>query len=343
MLPKLNLLTFILRRLAFAVFVLLGVTVITFVLSHSISNDPIVAWLGRAASLYPDLAAAYAKKYHLNDPLYVQFWYYLVGLSQGDLGFSAFKGRPVADAIMETLPFTLQIAFFAIVITLAIGIPLGVLAGKYHGKMADYGIRGFYLAGISSPAFLLALFLLIVLTYTFQLLPSGGALSPGLSPPKSITRFIILDSLLQGDLRTFTDALTHVFMPSMALALGVFGYVTRVLRASILDVMRANYIRTARAKGLDENRVFFKHALRNAMIPVVTLGSLVTTFLVTGTLFAETIFSYPGVGQYAVQSLVATDYPSILAITLVFAVIIVAANLAADILYAVVNPEIRLT
>lgn len=338
-----NLLRFILRRLGFAVFVLLGVTVITFILSHSISSDPLVAWLGRAASLYPDLAEAYAQKYHLRDPLYIQFWYYLVALLQGDLGYSPFKGKPVAQAIANTLPYTLQIAFFAIVITLAIGIPLGVIAGRYHRKIADYGIRGFYLAGISSPAFLLALFLLILLSYTFRLLPGGGALSPGISFPKPITGSIILDSLLVGDWRTFLDALTHLFMPSMALALGVFGYVTRVLRASILDVMRTNYIRTARAKGLDENSVFFKHALRNAMIPVITLGSLITTWLVTGTLFVETIFSYPGVGQYAVQSLIAVDYPSILAITLIFAVIIVISNLVADILYAVVNPEIRLT
>ena len=337
-----GLLSFVLRRLALAVFVLLGVAVITFTLSRSISANPLVAWLGRAASMYPELAAAYAAKYHLNDPLYVQFYYYIAGLLQGDLGYSVFKGRPVAVAIGETLPFTLQIAFFAIIFTLAIGIPLGVLAGKYHRKAADFGIRAFYLAGVSSPAFLLALFLLIVLTYMFRLLPSGGALSPGVPAPKPITGFIMVDSLLEGNLSTFVDALAHVVMPSLALALGVFGYVTRVLRASILEVLRTNYIRAARAKGLDENTIFFKHALRNAMISVVTLASLLTTWLVTGTLFAETIFTYPGVGQYMVQALSSLDYPSILGITLVFAAIIVASNLAADILYAVVDPEIRL-
>ena len=337
-----GLLSFVLRRLGLAVFVLLGVAIITFILSHSISSNPIVAWLGRAASMYPDLAAAYAAKYHLNDPLYVQFYYYIAGLLQGDLGYSVLKGRPVAVAIRETLPYTLQIAFFAIVFTLVIGIPLGVLAGRYHRKAADYGIRAFYLAGVSSPAFLLALFLLIVLTYMLRLLPSGGALSPGVSAPKPFTGFILIDSLLEGNLGTFLDGLVHIIMPSLALALGVFGYVTRVLRASILEVMRTNYIRSARAKGLDENTIFFKHALRNAMISVVTLASLLVTWLVTGTLFAETIFTYPGVGQYLVQALSALDYPSILAITLVFAGIIVATNLAADILYAVVDPEIRL-
>ena len=336
------LLGFVLRRFGLAVFVLLGVTLITFLLSHAISNDPLVAWLGRAASIYPDLATAYVEKFHLNEPLYVQFGYYVLGLLQGDLGYSTLKGKPVARAMTETLPFTLQIAFFAIVISLVIGIPLGVVAARYHRKAVDQGIRAFYLAGVSSPAFLSCLFLLIVLTYTFRLLPSGGALSPHVSPPKPVTNFLILDSILEGNWNTFIDAVAHIFMPSLALALGVFGYVTRLLRVSILEVMRTNYIRTARAKGLDENAIFFKHALRNAMIPVVTISSLISTWLLTSTLFAETIFSYPGVGQYAVQALLGLDYPSILAITIVFAVMIVVINLAADILYAVVNPEIRL-
>jgi len=292
--------------------------------------------------MHPELAAAYVKRFHLHDPLYVQFYYYLTGLLQGDLGYSVFKGEPVSQAITQTLPYTLQISAFSIILTLIIGIPLGVLAAQYHRKMTDFGIRAFYLAGISSPAFLLALFLLLIFTYTFHLLPSGGALSPEVLSPKNVTGFILIDSIIAGDWTAFGDALAHLIMPSLALALGVFGYVTRVLRASILDVLRTNYIRTARAKGLAENSVFFKHALRNAMIPVVTLASLLTAWLVTGTLFAETIFTYPGVGQYAVQALSSLDYPSILAITLVFALIIVVANLAADILYAVVDPEIRL-
>jgi peptide/nickel transport system permease protein len=283
------------------------------------------------------LAAAYIQKYHLNDPLYVQFGYYLNGLLHGDLGFSVFKGEPVSAALMQTLPFTLQIAFFAILFTLAIWIPLVVLSAKYHHTAVDYGITGFYLAGIASPYFLLALFLLVILTYMLHLLPGGGSLSPGVPAPSPITNFQLLDCLIEGRWPTFINGIVHLLMPSLALALGIFGYITRVLRASILDVLHTNYIRTARAKGVDENTLFFKHALRNASIPVVTLASLVT-----GTLFVEAIFAYPGVGQYAVEALSNLDYPSLLAITLVFAIIIVLSNLAADILYAVVDPEIRL-
>jgi peptide/nickel transport system permease protein len=317
------------------------VAVITFTLSHLVSANPLVAWLGRASG-NPVLAAEYIQRYHLNDPLYVQFGYYLLALLHGDLGFSVFKGEPVSEALLQTLPFTLQIAFFAILLTLAIGIPLGVLAARYHHTAVDYSISGFYLAGIASPYFLLALFLLVVLTYTLHLLPSGGAFSPGVDEPYAITHFPLIDSLIEGKWSTFEDGITHLIMPSLALALGIFGYVTRVLRASMLDVMHANYIRTARAKGVDETTIFFRHALRNASIPVVTLASIVVTWLVTGTLFVEVIFAYPGIGQYAVQALNNLDYPSLLAITLVLALIIVLSNLAADILYAVVNPEIRL-
>jgi len=337
----LNFATFILRRLGLAIFVLLGVAVITFTLSHLVSSDPLVAWLGRASG-NPVLAAEYIQRYHLNDPLYVQFGYYLFALLHGDLGFSVFKGEPVSEALLQTLPFTLQIAFCAILLTLAIGIPLGVLAARYHHTVVDYSISGFYLAGIASPYFLLALFLLVILTYTFHLLPSGGAFSPGIREPYPITNFPLIDCLIEGRWSAFLDGVTHLIMPSLALALGIFGYITRVLRASILDVLHANYIRTARAKGVDETTLFFKHALRNASIPVVTLASIVVTWLVTGTLFVEVIFAYPGIGQYAVQALSNLDYPSLLAITLVLAVIIVLSNLTADVLYAVVNPEIRL-
>lgn len=160
--------------------------------------------------------------------------------------------------------------------------------------------------------------------------------------PEPITHFQILDSALEGNWSTFADGLAHVFMPSMALALGVFGYISRVLRASILEVSQTSYIRSARAKGLDENAVFFRHGLRNAMIPVVTVASLLMRGLVASTIFVENIFSYPGLGQYAVEALTSLDYPAILAITLIFAVVTVLANLVADILYAVVDPEIRL-
>jgi ABC-type dipeptide/oligopeptide/nickel transport system permease component len=335
--------SFILRRLFLAIFVLIGVITITFILSHSLGGNPIVAWLGKSASLHPQLAAAYAKKYHLDDPLYIQYYYYISGLLQGNLGFSPSRGFvPVTTVIAETLPYTLQIAFFAIVISIVLGVFLGVIASRYRHSIADKSIRAFYLAGISSPSFFIALVLLIVFTFEFHLLPSGGAADPTITPPHNITYIPILDSLIEGDWAYFVSAMQHVILPSMALALGTFGVVVRVLRSSMMDVMRANYVRTARAKGLKERTVFFKHGLRNAMISVVTLSSLIVTWLITGTIFVENIFSYPGMGQYVFTALIAQDYPGILATTIIFAIIIILSNLTADVLYVIVDPQIRL-
>ena len=334
---------YILRRALFGVIVLLSVMTITFVLSHSLGGDPIYAWLGKAAGMHPELAKAYAEKYHLNDPVYVQYYYYLVNLLQGNLGFSPSRNfLPVSEVIAQTLPYTLQIAFFAIVMSLVFGVLLGVVSARYNHTPIDSAIRAVYLAGYASPPFFIALVLLIVFTFTFGVLPSGGAFDPNLTKPTWITGLPIIDSLLEGNFAFFSSSLVHLILPSSALALVTFGIVTRVLRSSLLEIMHTNYIRTARAKGLDENTVFYKHGLRHALIPVVSLSSLVVTWLITGTIFVENVFSYPGMGRYVVQALNGQDYPGILGTTIVFALVIVAANLVADILYAVVDPQVRL-
>jgi len=334
--------SYVARRLLLATFVLFSVSLITFVISKNISTNPVTAWLGRAAGQYPELAEIYIKKFHLDEPVHIQYWYYLVGLLQGDLGWSPSRNEPVLTAIARSLPYTLQIVFLAILITLTLGIPLGLLSGRSPNRKPDHAIRAFYLAGISSPPFFVALVLLMVFTYTLRLLPGGGVISPNLVPPRPLTGFILLDSIFSGSWNTILDVLTRMIMPSLALALGNFGYVTRVLRSSLLDVLQTNYIRTARAKGLDERTVFLKHALRNSLIPVITVVALIFGWLMASTPFVEAIFAYPGIGQYAVTALQSLDYPAILGITLTLTVTIVLANLLADILYAVVNPEIRL-
>jgi len=338
-----RLLPFILRRLAFGIFVLIGVLTITFILAHAIPGNPIQALLGRQAAQHPDLVARLAASYHYNDPIYVQYYYYIVNLLHGNLGYSTSRGMvPVVSVIEQTLPFTLQIAFFAFVISLVVGILLGVLSARYAHKPVDTSIRAIYLTGVSSPSFFVAVILLIVFTFYFRIFPGGGAVSSSISRPTAITGIPMLDSLLEGNFSYFVDALRHVVLPSLALAIGAFGVVVRILRTSMLEILQSNFIRTARAKGLDERTVFFKHALRNGMIPVVTLSSLIVYAMIVGTLFVENIFSYPGLGQYVVGALTGQDYPGILATALVFAVVIVLANLVADILYVVVDPQIRL-
>jgi len=320
---------YIFRRIGLAVFVLLGVTVITFFLSHSVGGNPIVSLLGRQAYLHPDLVTQLSAKYHFNDPLWVQFYYYVLNLLQGNLGYSTSRGfLPVAYVLSETVPFTVQIAFFAYLFSLVLVISLGVLSALYRGKTVDRSIR--------------TLYLLIIFPFYLHWLPNGGAVDANIPPPHTLTGIPMLDSLLEGNFAYFSSSLAHVILPSLALAIGTYGIVVRILRSAMLDVMQSNFIRTARAKGLDESTVFFKHGLRNALISVVTILALMITWLITGTIFVENIFAYPGLGQYVFSALIAQDYPGILATTILFGIVIVSANLAADLLYVVVDPQIRL-
>jgi peptide/nickel transport system permease protein len=339
----LNVVPFILRRLGFGVFVLFGILVITFILAHSIPGNPVQATIGELAGYNPVVTAKLEAAYHYNDPIYIQFYYYLVNLAHGNLGYSTSRGMiPVATVIEQTFPFTLQLAVTAVIITLPLGIFLGVLASRFAHGPVDKGIRAFYLAGVSSPAFFIALIFLIVFTYYLRIFPSGGAVSEGIAAPSVITGFPIIDSLLTGNWTYFDSAVYHLILPSLALAAGAFGVIVRILRTSMLNTLQSNYIQAARARGLDERTVFFKHGLRNALIPVVSISSLLVHSLIAGTLFVENIFAYPGMGQYVFQALMGQDYPGILATAIIYAMIIIVGNLIVDILYVVVDPQITL-
>jgi peptide/nickel transport system permease protein len=339
----LSLLYFFARRLVTAIFVLFGVSIIVFILAHSLSPDPVAIWLGKAASLHPELVKLYVQKYHLNDPLYAQYFYYIAGMLQGNWGFSPHLGQTIADVLGRTLPYTLQLMFFSFAFTIVLGVGLGSLAARLVNRLPDTMIRIFYMAGTAAPAFFLALALIVVFALIIPVLPTGGTISPSIQPTTPLTGFPMLDALIEGNLPSFNSQLNHIILPSLANSLGIFGVVTRVLRSSMLDTMGSNYIRTARAKGVSENIVIFRHALRNSLIPVVTiLGFLVNIFIVSS-IFVEYIFAYPGVGNFAVESVLNSDYPGILSSTLLFGIMIVIGNFIADILYGVVDPRIRLT
>jgi peptide/nickel transport system permease protein len=340
----LNLLRFLLRRLAFAVFVLFSVLTLTFVLSHLIPGNVIQAWLGKAAALYPNLAKIYAEKYHLTDPVIVQYLYYIVGMLQGNLGISPSRGFvPVATVIGETLPLTLQLVFFAFIMCVIIGVGFGILAARYNHSWLDRLIRVVYLGGYSSPPYFVGVVVLVVASLYLRILPTGGAYDPLLvTPPSPVTGLPLFDSLLEGNFSYFWNGLEHIVLPSLTLALVTFGVITRVTRSSLLDVMQMDYIRTARSKGLDEGSIFFRHALPNVRVSLISISSLVMTFLVTGSVFVEFLFNYQGMGQYAFQALTGSDYPGIMATVFIFAAIIVTTNLVADILYAYADPEIRI-
>ena len=320
--------------------VILGVTFITFLLSRVIVPDPARAWAGIRAA--PGEVAALTAQYHLNDPLYVQYFYYMRNLVTGNWGVTPSTGRSVLQDIGFFFPATIELALVALLITIVVGISLGVIASVYYDRKIDHTIRIVYLAGFSSPPFLVALVVLIVFGYVLKVLPTQGQLSQNLIPPTHISGMYIVDSLLTGNWVDFKDSVSHVILPAIALALTYFGIVTRITRASMLEIMKKDFIRAEIAKGLTKNKVIFKHALRNALIPTVTVLGLILASLLGGAIVIETIFSWPGIGYYATQAIINLDFPSVMGVTLVFTLGVVIANLIADIAYAALDPRIKL-
>ena len=328
------------KRMLLLIPVLLGVTFVSFVVSFVITPDVTRVWTGGRPS--PAAREALVARYHLNEPVWVQYYYYLVNFLTGNWGLVPSTGRSVLGDIQLFFPATVELAIGAIILVLVVGISLGIVASIYRDRKIDHSIRLFYLTGYSSPPFLVALLVLLVFGYTLRLFPTQGRLSSSLMPPYHITGLYILDSLLTGNWPVFQDALWHVVLPATALALTYFGVVTRVTRTSMLEVFSKEFITASYAKGLSRRSVIYKHALRNAMIPITTISGLMLGFLLGGTVVIENIFQWPGVGSYAVRSILTYDFPSVFGVTALFTVAVVVSNLVADILYAFLDPRIKI-
>jgi peptide/nickel transport system permease protein len=333
-----GLLTFIIKRLLMLVPILLGVTFITYIISRVTVPNVARAWAGPRAS--PQILASLTARYHLDAPLYIQYFYYVRGLLTGDWGVSPASGRPVLYDLAVFFPSTVELAIAAILITIIIGIPTGILAALHQNGKLDHSIRFVYLAGFCSPPFFVGLAMLLVFGYYFNIFPTQGELSTSLIPPAKITGMYIVDSFLTGNWIDLKDSLWHIILPASALALTYFGIVTRIMRSSMLEVFQRDFVRAAFAKGLTKNAVVYRHAVRNAMIPTATVLGLLLGSLLSGTIVIEAIFIWPGIGYYAVQSIESLDFPSVMGITILFTVSVILANLLADILYAVIDPRI---
>jgi peptide/nickel transport system permease protein len=318
--------------------ILTGVTFITYIISRVTVPNVARAWAGPRAG--PQALAALTARYHLDAPLYIQYFYYLKGLVTGDWGISPTTGRPVLYDLAIFFPATVELAIAAIIITIIIGIPTGILAALHQNGKIDHSIRFVYLAGFCSPPFFVGLAMLLVFGYYFNLFPTQGELSTSLTPPLKITGMYIVDSLLTGNWADLKDSLWHIVLPASALALTYFGIVTRIMRSSMLDVLQRDFIRAAFAKGLTKSAVVYKHAVRNAMIPTATVLGLLLGSLLSGTIVIEAIFIWPGIGYYAVLSIESLDFPSVMGITILFTVSVILANLLADLLYGIIDPRI---
>ena len=317
---------------------LLGVSIVVFFMVRAIPGDPAQIILGQQAT--QEQVQQLRVHMGLDKPVIVQYALFLKDAVTGNLGESIVTGRPVVTELLVRFPATLELTAFAMLVAVLVGVPVGVISAVKQYSILDKVTSVIALAGISMPIFWLAMILIVIFGVKLELLPFPGRLSSGLSI-QAFTGLVLVDSLLSGNFAGFWDGLKHLIMPALALGTIPMAVVMRMTRSSMLEVMNEDYVRTARAKGVVPWRVVFKHALRNAMLPTVTVIGLQVGLLMGGAIVTETIFSWPGVGQIAYESINRRDYAMIQGVVLYGALLFVLVNLLVDILYAVLDPRVR--
>jgi peptide/nickel transport system permease protein len=330
---------FIIRRLLLLIPILLGLTLLIFVFTRLLPGDPATTILGERATA--ENLALVRESLGLDLPLHEQYFQYMGGLLQGDLGRSFITNRDVVDDFLQRFPATIELSLAAIIFAIAAGIPLGVYTAKRRGTWVDAGGTILSLIGISIPIFFLGLMLKWVFAIQFPILPDSGRIDLVDYFIPNVTNFMTIDALLAGEPGGFIDALRHLVLPALALGTIPLAVIMRITRASVIDVLNEDYVRTAHAKGLRERVVDGRHILRNALLPVVTVIGLQTGLLLGGAILTETIFSWGGVGRWIYDAVTARDYQIIQSGVLMLALIFVFVNLIVDISYAFLNPRIR--
>jgi peptide/nickel transport system permease protein len=329
---------FLLKRLILAVPTLFGVTVIVFVLLRVVPGDPINMMIGPGAT--PEDIQALREVYGLDKPIWDQFVIYLRDLSQGRFGTSISLRQDVLELILGRLPVTIELCVLAMWLAVAVGIWLGVAGAYGQGRWPEAAVDGFSGLVLAIPDFLWALLFILLLGVAIPIMPISGRIDFD-SDFRPTTEFYLVESLVRGEFSVFASVLQHMIMPALALALPLTAIIARVLKGSLKETLTQDYIMMARAKGYDPRRIVIHEALPNALIPTVTLTGVQFTFLVGGTVLIERIFSYPGLGNMAIDAVINRDLPLIQGIVLTFAVVFVAVNLLTDLTYAILNPRLR--
>ena len=331
----------ILRRFVTVIPTLIGVVIVTFLLTRVLPGDPAVYFAGPAAT--PQSIADIRKSLGLDKPLPEQFLHYVDDLAHGNLGNSLATGRPVATEIVSRLPASAELTLFGLIIAIVIAIPLGILAAVKQGSWIDHTCRIVATAGVSLPVFFTGLLLVYVFYFRLGWAPAPlGRLDVFFSEPPQVTGFYLIDSLIAGDFQVFRAAFTQLILPGATLAIFSLAPITRMTRAAMLEVLASDYVRTARASGLSSYTVIVTYAFRNAMLPVITTLGMVFSFLLGANVLVEKVFAWPGIGSFAVEALIASDFAPVQGFVLTMAVLYVALNLLIDILYGVVDPRVRL-
>ena len=332
-------LRFLGARLAVLIPTFLGVTFVAFILIRLVPGDPILMMVGERG-MTPERHAEMMAQYGFDRPLAVQYAIFLGNLAQGDLGSSIVTRKPVLQEFFTLFPATVELAVAGMLVALLIGIPAGILAAVKRGSLLDHTVMGISLTGFSMPIFWWGLLLIILFSGILQWTPVSGRISL-MYFVEAKTGFMLIDSLLSDEKGAFRSALSHLILPAIVLGTVPLAVIARQTRSAMLEVLGEDYVRTARAKGLPPSRVIGLHALRNALIPVVTVIGLLIGTLFGGAILTETIFAWPGVGKWLVDSIGRRDYPSVQGGVVLIASIVMLVNLGVDLLYGVINPRIR--
>jgi peptide/nickel transport system permease protein len=332
------LINLILRRLLSVIPVILGMTILTFMLSHIVPADPARLLAGPRAS-----AAIVEKIRHDNGldlPVWQQYMNYMSGVLHFDFGQSFSSFRPVSKDLSEYFPASAELTLFALLFALIFGVGVGIISAVWQDSWADQAARFLAINGISMPVFWLGLLAQLLLYQQLGWFPYGGRISDNAVLPPVVTGLLTFDSFIAGNTKTFFDALHHLILPAFVLGLEPLAILARITRTALIEVMREPYVTTARAKGLREKTVIFQHALRNALLPIVTMIGLLIGYLLGGSVMVETVFTWPGIGRYAARAISSADYNAVMGVTLVISLIYLFSNLIVDLLYARLDPRI---
>jgi dipeptide transport system permease protein len=332
-------LRFVLTRLGLVIPTFLGIILLTFVLIRLVPGDPVEVRVGERG-ISPERHAQLLHEMGLDRPMYVQFFDYVGGVLQGDLGTSVVTQRPVMDEFLTLFPATLELAIFALIFSTLIGLPAGVLAAVKRGSVYDHVVMGTSLTGYSMPIFWWGLLLILFFSVDLGWTPVAKRLSDDFFVDE-VTGFMLIDTLLSDEKGSFLNALHHLILPTIVLGTVPLAVTARMTRSAMLEVLGEDYIRTARAKGLGVYRIVAIHALRNALVPVVTVIGLQVGTLMGGAILTESVFSWPGIGKWLVESISRRDYPALQGGVLVIAALVMTTNLVVDLMYGLLNPRIR--
>lgn len=330
---------YIIKRLLMLIPVLFGVSVIVFGITHVFSPDPAPVVLGQHAT--EESMEAWREANGLNGSVVSQYIDYVGGVLRGDLGNSYYTKQPVAKELSSRFPATIELAVVSVILAAIFGILIGVVSAVKKNSIWDSGGRILSLVGVSVPIFWLGVIMIIIFSGTLHWLPSGSQIDP-LLKPKSVTGFNLLDCIITGNTAGLVDSLKHIIMPAMALSMYSLAIITRITRTSMLDSMKQDYVRTARAKGISEGKVLTRHVLRTSMNPVVTVIGLQFGSMLGGAVLTERVFAWPGIGSYIVECVQKSDFPVIQGAVLLTATIFVLVNLVVDIIYTFLDPRIKL-